>query len=127
MKRMNDFLSRLRQAWNLLTHRRHYFYVDFTDVKSTEETLCSAAFIAGMIWLNSHDPVSAKAHAEMLRALLCDCDTLMFYRTTEGEYRVAYACDSPETLGELRDLDFEPREEDKVQPENNEQHGTDKA
>lgn len=122
---MKEFFSRLRQAWNILTHRRHYFYVDFTDIKSTDDTLRSVAFIAGTIWLNSHDPVSANAHAEMLLALLCDYDTLMFYRTMDGEYRVAYACDSPETLDELRDIDFEPREEDKVQPDNNEQHGKD--
>lgn len=124
---MKDLFSRLRQAWNLLTHRRHYFYVDFTDVKSTEDTLRSAAFIAGVAWFNRHDSVSANANAEMLHALLCDCDTLMFYRDTDGEYRVAYACESPEALSELRDLDFETRDEDKVQPDNNEQHGNDKA
>ena len=108
----------------MLTHRRHYFYVDFTETKTPEDTLRSAAFIAALSWFNSHDPMSAKARTEMLLALLNDNDTLMLFRTEDGSYRAAYACDSPDTLKELRSLDFEV-DVDEETTTNTDDHGAD--
>ena len=124
MKRIKDFFSRLRFACYILTHRRHYFYVDFTETKTAEDTLRSAAFLAALAWFNSHDPMSARARTEMLLALLDDSDTLMLAKRPDGSYLAAYACDTPETLRELRSLDFEV-DVDEETTTNTDDHGAD--
>ena len=124
MKRLKDFFSRLRHAWYIITHRRHYFYVDFTETKTPEDTLRSAAFLAALAWFNSHDPMSAKARTEMLLALLDDSDTLMLAKKPDGSYLAAYTCDTPETLEELRNLDFEV-DVDEETTTNTDGHGAD--
>lgn len=124
MEKLKDFAMRLRQAWNILTRRERYFYVSFTDCKTTEDTLRSAVFIAATLWANRHDPVSAKARVKMMYALLCDFDTLMFAKEPDGSCFAAYACDTPETLEELRNLEFEADEDSEEQSKDND-HGTD--
>lgn len=125
MKRIKDFFCRLRQAWNILTRRERYFYVSFTDCKDEEDTLRSAAFIASTLWFNLHDAVSAKARVEMMHALLCDFDTLMLAKAPDGSCFAAYACDTPETLRELRSLDFEADEDSDEHSNTDNDHGTD--
>ena len=126
MKRINDFFLRLRHAWNILTRRERYFYASFADCKSEEDTLRSAAFIASTLWFNRHDAVSAKARVEMMHALLCDHDTLMYAKEPDGTCRALYACDTPQTLNELRNLDFEADEDtDSSEPTNDNDHGAD--
>lgn len=124
MKRLKEFISRLRHAWNILTRREHYFYVSFSECKDTEDTLRSAAFIAALLWFNRHDRVSANARTEMLLALLSDFDTLMLAKRPDGSCFAAYACDTPGTLEELRNLDFEA--DDSNEPSNTDNdHGAD--
>lgn len=100
-KTINNFISRLRDAWAIIRGHK-YVFIRYGEDTSEQETLCTTSFILGARWFKNNDNVNYFSRLDMLLDLLDDKDSVMMLaKDADGTLTYCYDCKSEEDFNDL--------------------------
>lgn len=104
-KTIKTFVSRLRDAWAIITGHCCVF-IRYEDDTNEQEVLRTTTALLGARWLKNNDNVNYFSRVDMLFDLLNDTNSIMMLtKDADGTLSYCYDCKSEEDFNDLINME----------------------
>ena len=104
-KTIKTFVSRLRDAWSIITGHCCVF-IRYEEDTSEQEVFRTTSFLLGGRWLGNNDNVHYFSRVDMLLDLLNDTNSIMMLtKDADGTLSYCYDCKSEEDFNDLINME----------------------